>query len=280
MSCARRDSSVRRCSTVSRSAANTRVFSPRAFQRDASWPATRCAGRPRATRPRAAQLGVVPADLREERRSRRQRGPQQPRLLATGDDVRCGARAQRALEHGEVVPAGGVGKVDRRCDARRQSADVRPARGAGAGRERLAPRESRLEPLVLGELVGAQELKESEEPVRVVLERRGGQQQRVPAEGGDRRDRAVGGAPRMARSAGEGDAPRRRSEGRSPRPPPASVSFGRATKVSRPMTARRWASKGLKPGSEVALDVGQPSPRPGGRRPGGTSATARPATAR
>ena len=54
-------------------------------------------------------------------------------------------------------------------------------------------------PSSLGELVGAEDLEQAEEAVRVVLERRGREEQRVPVQARDGRDRAVGGVAGMAR---------------------------------------------------------------------------------
>ena len=59
------------------------------------------------------------------------------------------------------------------------------------------PGESRLERLVLGEVRGPEELEEPEEAVHVVVERDRGEEEQVPAERGDRRRRAPGGASRV-----------------------------------------------------------------------------------
>ena len=88
--------------------------------------------------------------------------------------------------------------LDGDADARRQAADVHAPRRARAGRERLRPREARLERLVLGEVGGPQQLEQAEEAVHVVVERDRGEEEQVPAEGGDRRDRAPGRAARVA----------------------------------------------------------------------------------
>ena len=116
---------------------------------------------------------------------------------------------------------------------------------AGSGSWR-ASRCSKLS--ALGEVGGAQQLQQAEEPVDVVVERNRGEQQQVPA-------RAPRAAPRRARRGLPGwPAGRRRrwASSTTSRSMPAStaccVSCGRATSVSSAITARRWTSNGLKSG--------------------------------
>ena len=112
-------------------------------------------------------------------------------LLAPRHRPLGGQGAQPALELQERLPGRGV-EVDRQGDARRQAADVGAPGGAGAGRQRLAAGQALLEALALREFLGAQQLEQAEEAVRVVLQRGGGEQQHVVAAGGDRRHRPVG----------------------------------------------------------------------------------------
>jgi hypothetical protein len=158
------------------------------------------------------QRGLVPRNLREEGRPRGQGGTQQPRLVAPCDRVRSRTRAQRALERRQVVPARIRGRSTGRATAR-EPADVGPTRRAG-GRERLTLRQSFLEPLARRNLVGAQELEKAEEPVRVVLERRGGESSVCRSARRSARWPGIRGYPGARAGAGDGG-PRRRSGGRS-----------------------------------------------------------------
>ena len=116
-------------------------------------------------------------------------------LLPAAEGVDSG-RAPHRLDEGQpIAPAGRI--LDRHADPRGQAADVEPPRRAGAGRKRLGTGEARLDGLVLGEVGGTEQLEETEEAVDVVVEGDGGQQEHVPAEGGDRGDRAPSRASRV-----------------------------------------------------------------------------------
>ena len=149
--------------------------------------------------------------------------------------------------------------------------------GSGSRAARGAPRS----PRPPGSSSGPQELEQPEEAVRVVLERRRRQQQHVPAErrrwAPTARQAGVAG---LAAAAAAGGAPRRRPAGRCRPPPPARVRRGRATSVSSATTAWRWTSNGLKSAPKSRATSASRVVVEQHEAPGGTSATARPATAR
>ena len=99
--------------------------------------------------------------------------------------------AHLALQAEQRLPSWIV-DLDRHPHARRQSADVHPPCGAGAGWKRLTPGQPLLEALGLGEFLGTEELEQPEETVRVILQGCRGQEEDVAAPTRDRRDRPVG----------------------------------------------------------------------------------------
>ena len=126
----------------------------------------------------------------------------------------------------------------------------------GSGVPALEPR---LEARVLGKLLGAQQLQQPEEPVRVVLERRRAEQQHVPAERARSARRRATPARRDGPAAAAGAAPRPRPADRCRPPPPARVS-------ARPLDQRlerdhraAMQLERIEAGAEVARDVGEAS---------------------
>src|SRR5258708_35403786 len=103
-----------------------------------------------------------------------------------------GRAAQGVLESKAQAPAAGVAWRRGEGPARGQAPDVRAPGRARARRQRVRARESRLEVLLVRELLRTQELQQSEEPVHVVLERRRGQEEHVAAEARDGGCRAAG----------------------------------------------------------------------------------------
>ncbi len=83
-----------------------------------------------------------------------------------------------------------AGEFNRNAHPRRQSANVGATCGARTRRERRALSEARLDAHLLRKVVRAQQLQQSEEPVRVVFKRRRAEKQHVPAEARNGRDRA------------------------------------------------------------------------------------------
>jgi hypothetical protein len=157
--------------------------------------------------------------------------------------VRRGGGTHRGFDRLADAPARGIVDRDRHAHPRRQPADVHAPRGAGAGRQRRASAQTRLEADVLGELVGPQQLQQPKEAVGVVFERRRAEQQHVPAERGDRGHGAPRGFAGMS-----GRAPQalrfvhhQQIDARLDR---CAVNRGSAVSVSSAITARRCSSKG------------------------------------
>ncbi len=193
-----------------------------------------------------------------ERGARRERAADAVPLLAPGD----GPRRPAASHRGSTARAAGhrrsrrptsIGHADRAAAGRRCPRDASSwCTAAAACPTRAAPRSS-----IFRKLLGAQQLQQPEEAVRVVFERRGAEQQHVTAQRGNRRDRA----PR--RLAGMPGGRRRRcASSTTSRSMPAAtacaVSCGSAVSVSRAITARRCTSNGLKPAPKSRVHVGQP----------------------
>ena len=149
-----------------------------------------------------AQLALVGSEHGAERRSGRQRAADaidllslaRPRVapprLAAAPRRRCAPATSPASSSAIGMPTRG-GKPP--MSARR----VELVHG-GSG---VPLRETRLETHVLGKLLRTQQLQQPEEPVGVVFERRGAEEQDVAAQGRDRRDRPPGRFAGMTRRA-------------------------------------------------------------------------------
>ena len=138
----------------------------------------------------------------------------------------CGPRRQRATHAIDLLPPRdrmwsrhdsrtAVSTASRSCHFDGGSIAIgRPTRGGRPpmsarrvelvhGGRGVPSREARLEAHVLGKLVGTKQLQQAEEPVCIVFERRGAQEQDVTAQARDRCDRSPGGVARVAGRAAE-----------------------------------------------------------------------------
>ena len=241
-SCARALSAWRSISSVSRWATKTSVFSFARRQRAGLRQQPLEAGVARVAAVRLLLQGeFVRPQHRLERRAGRERAANPVERAPPRDRVAAHVEAP-AVDRGCGEAHGRIPRrrsVDRHRHARRQAADIDAARRAGARRQRHARREPRLEVDVLRKLVRPQQLQQPEEPVRVVFERRRAEQEHVPAERRDRRNRAIGRLARVAAAAAAAAALRRRPAGRCPPRPPGRRARGRSTSVSSAITARR-----------------------------------------
>ncbi len=254
---ARRLSSARTHSSVSRWATNTSVFSP------ALAPPRGVLGEPGQAWIDPVGMAGLPRQSRSSLRSRttRRAAPEasarrtrsalcrRPRACGAGASRTASTRARRSVP---AAPA-----PDRNAHAWRQAPDVLPPRGAGARRQGLGPRQSGLEGLVLGEVAGAEQLEQAEEPVHVVVEGDRGEKQEVPPGGGDR-------APPRARPGLPGWPGGRRSRWASSttrRSMPASraraVSSGRCNQRLEGHDRARVGVEGVEAGAVVPRHVGE-----------------------
>ena len=218
---------------------------------------------------------------RAGRRGRRGRGRRGPPCAALARALLGGLSAQVAHQPSRAPPSpsapsrstGAGTRGGRPPMSARRVELVQGGSGSRAG-------EALVERLLLGELLGAQELEQAEEAVGVVLERRGGEQQDVPARGRDGRDGPVRLVARVPRGAAAGGGPRRPPGGRSRPPPPARSAAAAATRVSSADDRLAVDVERVEAGAVVAWPRRPGASRRAGRRPGGTSARARPATGR
>ena len=189
--CARWLSAARSISSVSRCGDEDQRLLFRGSPLYGAWrPATRCGRRSRPWTGLARAAGRRPpstaSSAAPEASARRIRSS----LSRCDDGVGRRRAAHGFLNRVAQLGALGIEQVDRNADARRQAADVGPARGTGARGQRRALGEAGLETHLLGKLVRAQQLQQPEEPVRIVFERRGAQQQHVAAKRRNGRDGA------------------------------------------------------------------------------------------
>ena len=137
-----------------------------------------------------AQCRFVGTKLRGERRAGRQRPPHAIDLVALGDDVGGGVLRTPVSTSicglAFAVAASSIGMPTRGGKppmSARRVALVHAGSGVPCG-------EARLDAHVLRKILRPQQLQQSKEPVRVVFERRGAEQQHVTAQARDGRDRA------------------------------------------------------------------------------------------
>ena len=142
---------------------------------------------------------VVGSEHGAERRARRERPTHAIDFLARHDGIRRGRASHRLLDRAAQLRTLGIEKLDRNAHSRGQATDVGPASRAGAGGKGCALREAGFEAGVLRKLPRTQQLQQPEEPMRIVFERRGAQQQHVAAQGRNGRDGAPGRLAGMAR---------------------------------------------------------------------------------
>jgi hypothetical protein len=180
-----RSMAVFKRSRLSRWATKTRFSPP---DRSSGPPARRAsapAGPPARPRPRARRFRRRPGPERGEGGGGGQGAEDPVRLAPAGGGSLGRPGAEMADEAVHRLPAVIFDRSTGAGHPRRQAADVHPAGGAGAGGQGLAPGEALFEAFLFGKLLGAEELEEAEEAVGVVLQRRGGEQQDVPAQGCD-----------------------------------------------------------------------------------------------
>ena len=253
---ARRLSSVRIHSSVSRWATKTSVFSPASRHRGAcpashairgSAASARSARRARAasSRPRRAWSAAPEASARRTRSAFCRR----PRAWGAGAPRTASTSSSLAAQ----PPSPSVGRPTRGGSPPMSTRRVELVQGGrGSGRARRVSRVS-----VLREIGGAQQLEQAEEAVHVVVEGDRGEEQEVAAQGGDGRHRAPGRAARVAGRAAQAVGLVHHEE--------VDAGLGRAGRQLRPRDQRLQGDHGapvdverVEVGAVVPRDVGEP----------------------